>query len=736
MWYEGNAGAGKRIGYAWSQNGISDWSRDTFQSITVGSSDNWEKEVSGPFVMFDPTTSIYKMWYTSLNSDHWTYGLDRFRLRYASSSSDLKWNIYPDWSMYGTTNSWDSGGTWYGKSIIKDTKYRLWYAGTNDQPLGLNSYWRIGYATSTDGILNWTKENNGNPITIQNETDNVQYPVVIFSNNIYNMWYSSGVGDSNNQIYYAYSKDGIIWVKTANENPALTRTPGTFDQYGIIPNTVLLENGVLKMWYSGWDGSNWRIGYATASASILPTPDPNTIPTATLTPTVTLTPTPTPTDTPTPTQTPTPTPTPTPTQPPTPTPIPVTKVFVIPGVGATWNLNAFATCKNSGYSGTWTLAPYAHDVYDRILGVLQLRSWSTIPFYYDWRQDVGTNATGLNTFIHTTVSPGEKVDIVGHSMGGLIGETYLVNQHGGNASKFLAIGAPNQGSALDYPTVANGEVWSNDLTEKIGATLFINHCGVPTSLKNLLPTYNYLRDTATNKLKDVATQKIKNNYLPNNFTAPFWGVKVGALIGTGQQTLNIIDVNRDFWWPDGKPVGKEYSTDGDGTVLTSSAQISGAFSNDIISQTHSGIIASWDGINHILNFLGWVGVADPPYADDTSALIFIGYPGTFSITDMNGNITQSTDGMVALMNPKDGNYQLQLNPTSNTTTFMVGQFLSSGQTEYKEYAFKGTTQEPKIIEFDSKHPKQDILHNVNDYQTPLFPKFWLEFWKFWEKLRK
>jgi hypothetical protein len=171
-------------------------------------------------------------------------------------------------------------------------------------------------------------------------------------------------------------------------------------------------------------------------------------------------------------------------------------------------------------------------------------------------------------------------------------------------------------------------------------------------------------------------------------------------------------------------------------VLTSSAQISGAFSNDIISQTHSGIIASWDGINHILNFLGWVGVADPPYADDTSALIFIGYPGTFSITDMNGNITQSTDGMVALMNPKDGNYQLQLNPTSNTTTFMVGQFLSSGQTEYKEYAFKGTTQEPKIIEFDSKHPKQDILHNVNDYQKPLFPKFWLEFWKFWEKLRK
>jgi hypothetical protein len=88
----------------------------------------------------------------------------------------------------------------------------------------------------------------------------------------------------------------------------------------------------------------------------------------------------------------------------------------------------------------------------------------------------------------------------------------------------------------------------------------------------------------------------KNNYLTGNFTSNFWGVKVGAISGTGFSTLNIIDVISQLGrgikgseWLDGRPVDKEYSDLGDGTVLTSSSQIPGGI-NTTINQTHSGLV--------------------------------------------------------------------------------------------------------------------------------------------------
>ena len=328
------------------------------------------------------------------------------------------------------------------------------------------------------------------------------------------------------------------------------------------------------------------------------------------------------------------------------------------------------------------------------------------------------------------------MDLVGHSMGGLIGRNYLESQSGGKAAKFLAVGTPNQGSALAYPTVVNGDVWANDLTERIAATLLVKHCGIPLSLKNLLPIYNYLRDAKTNQLKNVGLMSTQNNYLPTDFVAPFWGVKVGTLSGTGKATLKIIDVVKDSHWPDGKPIGRENVLEGDGTVLVDSAQIPGANINEVISQSHSGIVASTEGINKILEFFGSPGISDPAYSEPKSALVLVGYPGNFWVTDKNGVTTQSEDGMISLMDPADGEYQLQIIPSSTSTAFIVGQFLSNGQTSYKEYKFKGLTQEPKVIEFSSKHPNDNILHEVKEYKNPCFPKFWFEFWKLFNKIRR
>ncbi|MCX6704610.1 MAG: hypothetical protein NTZ07_04180 [Candidatus Woesebacteria bacterium] len=262
-----------------------------------------------------------------------------------------------------------------------------------------------------------------------------------------------------------------------------------------------------------------------------------------------------------------------------PTPYPVSKVFFIPGLGASWNADAILNCKTSGFSGEWTLAPFAEEVYKNILSALPASNWDTKSFYYDWRRDVRDNASTLSTFINDNTSVDEKVNLIGHSMGGLVGRAYLESEQGQKVNSYISAGSPHQGSALAYPFASGGEIWDDNLITKIAKTILIKRCGkeIP-SAKNLLPTIDYLRDTKTNQLKPIENMVIKNNWLPNNFTVPFGNVKIGTLSGTGFPTLKIIKVHapsrRDTQlgnWLDGKPTAKEKTDLGDGTVLTSSS---------------------------------------------------------------------------------------------------------------------------------------------------------------------
>ena len=347
LWYQALNSKWK-IGYASSLNGIDGWIRSSNPVIDIGSIDGWENEIGDPYVLFN--SGKYKMWYSSINSNWANGGPDRMRLRYAESSDGISWTKF-GWIMYGSIGKWDSGGSGRGHSILyKDGLYHIWYAGANDNSVFTDPYWRIGYATSPDGIT-WTKQNDGNPViepTTFWELNNVSFPNVIFENGLYHMWYAAGSGDAPTQFAYAYSSDGIGWVKPADQNPVLTVGPvGSFDSLFITQPSVFHEGDLYKMWYSGINGSQWTIGYATSP----PIPIPSVYPTQIPTPTHIPTPTPTPTNTPTPTLTPTNTPIP------TPTPVVSQKVIVIPGFGASWNADALMNCKIDGYQGSWSLHP-------------------------------------------------------------------------------------------------------------------------------------------------------------------------------------------------------------------------------------------------------------------------------------------------------------------------------------------------------------------------------------------
>lgn len=704
------------IGLTTSSDGITNWSVSQ-RILSPGTSNGWEVDVGDPVVI--QNDDIYKMWFTSSTS-FWTSGLDRFRLSYAESTNLTNWTKN-DWILKGTPGAWDEGGIARGLSLLYiDNIYHLWYGGTNISDLITNPYWRIGYATSNDGI-HWNKENLGNPViesTMPWELNNVSYPTVIYSGGIYHMWYGAGLGDMPTQIVYAYSKDGIIWNKPHSYNPVLTLGPSSFDSKHIMPHTIMHEGDMLKMWYSGFshDG-HWRIGYATAPESSLPTPDPNTIPTSTLTPT------------PVPTATPIPTP--------TPLIAPTKKVVVIPGVTASWNPDALLNCKMDNYTGDWTLFHLARSVYTPVVDALFQAGWSATIYSYDWRMPVAENETALATYINGLATGWqEKVSIVGHSMGGLLGRAYITQEQESNkAEKFVSVGAPHLGAVAAYPTWEAGEIWEGDLGWKFLLTTLAKSCSLKTklddrvavqtyfrSVSDLLPVFDYLTDKSSGQTIAYDQMHEKNTWLTNPVSFPFYNTSVATLRGTNRNTTVEYQVGppakRDAPgnWIDGKPVLKTTTSEGDGTVLLTSSEIPSADNTRVISTDHTGLISSKEGVGQILDMLGVapqttqsiVSTVQSP-APPTSGLFIIGYPADFWIVSPDESIVKDSQNLTVFPNPKSGAYKLIVFPKDTQTRVVVAQFLPNGKILWKEYTLKNRLPKIKTITFDANNPIDDAM---------------------------
>lgn len=416
------------------------------------------------------------------------------------------------------------------------------------------------------------------------------------------------------------------------------------------------------------------------------------------------------------TSSPSPTPTISPTSTPSPSPSPtpesiVNKVVIVPGFGGSWNTDAILNCKVSGYSGDWDISPFAKEIYSPLLSSIRYSGLEAKPFYYDFRRDVRENAQLLNDYINENSAPDEKVNFVGHSMGGLVGRSYMEQESGGKLKNYLSVGTPHKGVVFSYPLVAGNEIWDKSLPIKIAATILIKRCGIPPSANNTLPIFDYLTNASTNVLKPITSMINQNNYLPTSFEFPFWGVRVGTLAGTGYNTLKEIKVINNNKWPDGKPVGEVNTKLGDGTVLLSSAQLPDSETNLIINEDHRNIIKSKTGVQNILDFLSDTQTTNvTTTVTSDSALVLISFPGNLWIKDENGKVSQSTQGALMISNPKTSNYEINIVPQSSETLLIAAQFLPNGKIFYKEYKLKGIKPINKKVNFNLEKPKEDIVY--------------------------
>ncbi len=463
----------------------------------------------------------------------------------------------------------------------------------------------------------------------------------------------------NNDLYLFFhqsNSNGIKFAKTSlplscdsifMDQGSLLIKDKLYDQrHMIFPSVINDGNGGLKLYYSGRDSNwNWNFDLAcTGQACLLPTSTP------------------------------------------TPTLIPEKlPIIVIPGFMASWNKEAVIHNQTVDYSA-WKLQNFVKE-YDGIMNSLKNigyeQSINLFIFPYDWRQSIEKTTDDLNNFLQKKIwndNPNQKINIVGHSLGGLIGRIFT-QKNKDKVNKIISVGSPHFGAVQFYKPVEAGEVDRDNtflwLAEKIvlalnKSTIESDRDTIATKFsvaKDLFPTFNFLKDSFGNEIS-IDNLIIKNNFLPSynqNFSDIFpiftaiYGEKDGNTpAGFVVEPRNIIDQLLGNYL-DGKP-RESYFDFGDYTILSKSA--SQDTDSEKLYLDHGEIITKKEAIKKILGLLN-INFNDDQIVEGqatkiSSSLIFmIKSPATMKV-EFEDSIYTEDEGIIIIPDAQSGNYKLKV----------------------------------------------------------------------------
>ncbi len=167
----------------------------------------------------------------------------------------------------------DSAGTviYRGRADVEIINNQTTYVAIELSPASTTGDLSIYVSWAQGDGINWTKDASNPVLQIGSsgswDDDVIADPTVLFDGEIYKMWYSGSDG-SNYRIGYATSEDGVNWTKYSG-NPVLNLgLSGSWDDADVERPVVLFDGLNYKMWFSASDGSTNSIGYATSQDGI------------------------------------------------------------------------------------------------------------------------------------------------------------------------------------------------------------------------------------------------------------------------------------------------------------------------------------------------------------------------------------------------------------------------------------------------------------------------------------
>jgi len=332
-------------------------------------------------------------------------------------------------------------------------------------------------------------------------------------------------------------------------------------------------------------------------------------------------------------------------------------VVVLPGMGASWDFSAIL---DGGAGSNWAIPDFVN-VYDNLISSFENDGYvvdtDLFVFGYDWRKNLDTLADDLDTYIEGLVTAGkigssDKVNFVGHSMGGLVARSYLQKHGIDKTNKLVTAGSPHLGAVDTYSiwqgaTVINRPWWQKSaieiltrLNRQTGENKVTTIRRLVPAVKDLLPVYDFLKLNGV--LKPWGSLAQQNNYLDSIRDVSAIDGVATVMAGTGIDTKHEINaITRTYKdvmagkWEDGK-ISSFNLANGDGTVWLDSSV--GGFTNEFTLATdHSGVISSELAIKNIFSELGLdadkVVTNTSPDMGESVLAVVLRSPGTLEVCE-------------------------------------------------------------------------------------------------------
>jgi pimeloyl-ACP methyl ester carboxylesterase len=306
-----------------------------------------------------------------------------------------------------------------------------------------------------------------------------------------------------------------------------------------------------------------------------------------------------------------------------PEPTPNTPVIIIPGMGASWDYEAILTGTSGNNWQIPSFVPIYNNLTDSLKNAGYIEGDNLFIFSYDWRKNLTNLGVDLDIFINNLVADGkievdQKVDLITHSMGGLVANSFAQN-NSNKIDKIITAGTPHMGVIDAYPAWEGATLYSKPWWMRAPFELIVQlnrhpaetEVGVVRRLipifSNLLPIFDYLEKDGSILSWDSLNQ---TNPVLNSWDTTQVDSFLLSLAGKGSSTKEVLKTEERSWadrvmdrWEDGKPISTLFA-EGDGTVILQSALADFSNTQEIDNTSHNQIINSKESLEKIFDQLG------------------------------------------------------------------------------------------------------------------------------------